>query len=71
MITVYMKVSFSHHSFTTGKIAIVAMQTDKEAEHIGVYKDLAKEKICKELGFDQKELVIFDYKFLGENVMFI
>lgn len=71
MRTVYVELNFGHKSFTTGKTAIVAIQTEKDGEYIATYAKIAKEKVCKELGLNEEEVAIFDWSFLGESVMFI
>ena len=71
MRTVYVELNFGHKSFTTRKTAIVAIQTEKDGEYIATYAKIAKEKVCKELGLNEEEVTIFDWSFLGENVMFI
>ena len=69
MENVYVELNFSHKSFNTGRTAIVAVPN--YCEYLTTYERLVKEKVCKELGLDEKEVVVFDYKVLGKNVMFI
>lgn len=69
MGNVYVKLNFGHRSFTTGKTAIVAVPD--YCEYLTTYERLAKEKVCKHLGLDDKEVHVFDYTVLGENVLFL
>lgn len=71
MKTVYVELMLGHKSFTGGKIAIVAVQTEKDCEHIRTYANIAKKKVCKEFGLNEEEIRIFDWSFLGEDVVFI
>lgn len=71
MRTVYVELNFGCKSFDTGKIAIIAIQTEKDEEYITAYAEFAKEKVCEELGLNKDEITIFGWSFLGENVMFI
>ena len=65
----YVYIILGHRSFTTGKIAIVAVP-DAYA-FISDYADGAKKQACKELGLNEEEVSILDYKFLGSDVLFI
>lgn len=71
MRTVYVEISFGHKSFTTGKTAIVGIQTKNNVDTITTYAKIAKTKICRKLGISEEEIAIFDWRFLGEDVLFI
>lgn len=63
----YVYLTIGHKSFVTGKTAIVAM--DEDFAFIESYKDAATRKVCDHLGLPVNEIIIFDWKFLGENVL--
>lgn len=69
MENVYVELMFSHQSFKTGKIAVVAVPN--YCEYLTTYKKLAIEKVCKHLNLKEEEVVVFDCKVLGDDVLFI
>lgn len=71
MRTVYVEICFGHKSFTTGKTAIVKIQTDDDIKNITIFAKVAIKIICEELKLSEEEIAIFDWRFLGEDVLFI
>lgn len=69
MKNVYAIIILGHKSFITGKIVIVSMPN--VYNFIDTYRQLAKEKACEKLGIKENETVVFDFKFFGEDVVFI
>lgn len=69
MKNVYAMIILGHKSFITGKIIIVALPN--EYVFIDTYRQLAKEKACQKLGIKEDETVVFDFKFFGEDVVFV
>lgn len=66
---VYVLINFGHRSFTTGKTAIIGIDRSETcSELISTYFDLAKQKLCENIGH---EISVFDYNFLGPDVIFI
>lgn len=63
----YVYLSLGHSSFTTGKVVIVKIPD--VYMFLKTYVDVAKAKACKELGLDEDSVIVFDYKFLGDNVL--
>lgn len=61
--------NFSHRSFKTGKTAIVSIS--EKFELISDYRDAAKKKVCEQLNLPENEIVIFDFHFLGSDVLFV
>lgn len=69
MYTTYVYIVLGHPSFYTGKIAIVELPAT--CMFLETYKKEAKKRACENLGIDEKEAVILDYKYLGEDIVFI
>ena len=69
MEKVYMKIVLGHPSFSTGKICIVELPMT--CAFINTYVEVAKRKACEKLGFNEKEVVVLDWTYLGEDVFFI
>lgn len=69
MNSCYVELCFSHKSFNTGKIAIVAIPSG--VERLTTCVELAKERICRKLNLDEKEVVVLTYNVLGEDILFL
>lgn len=65
----YVYLTIGHKSFTKGKTAIVKVSEDHE--FIDMYKALATTKVCEQLNLKEDEVLIFDFKFLGDDVLLI
>ena len=61
----YVKLTFSHHSFNTAKTAIVTV--NDYCEYLTTYEKLAKEKICQELKLNEPEVCVFGCQILGDD----
>lgn len=69
MKDVYIYLILGHRSFTTGKIVIVSVPNYSVS--LTTYEREAKLKACQALNLKESEVVVLDYRFLGDDVTFI
>lgn len=65
----YVYLSYGSKNFITGKSAVVGVE--KDFEHITDYILPAKQKLCSKMGYNETEIDIFDWSFLGKEFSFI
>lgn len=63
-VNVYL--DFGHLSFMAGKSAVIAVERLPDTALLHEYRDLAKKKLCKNIGLIESDVRVFDYKVLGE-----
>ena len=65
----YVEVVIGAKQFTTDKRAIV--RVNETYTFIETYKEAAFEIACYKLGLDVSDCCVLDWRFLGEDVIFI
>lgn len=66
----YTLITVSHRSFKKARTAIVSVPEIDNCM-ISFYCDMAKARVCERLNVPVEETVVFDWKIMGDDLLFL